>query len=381
MKLTGVWIISYIIKGILRKRKVLNLILLTFYGGVLMEKMKAAVMYGPNDIRIEQVPKPNCEDDGIILKVSAIGLCGSDIRNLTTDSRNGVYPHIYGHEHAGVITEVGGKVEKFKVGERVFVHPGIPCMKCDHCRSGNDHLCKNFTTYASKQGGFAQYMPIPAWGIKSDRIWKIPEGVKLEDVTLAEPLSSVFACQENIDVKLGETVVIIGAGPIGCFHAEIAKMRGANKVIMVEINDERLKLALNFGVDYIINSTKEDPIKAVMDITEGKGAHKIISANPSTKAQQQSIYMCAPGGIVVFFGGVPKGELTEIDSNHIHYSGIWVYGHYAATNLQCKKAYELVISGRLDASKYITHVMPLDEINKAIHITRSGEAIKVVLIP
>lgn len=343
--------------------------------------MKAALMYGPNDIRIEDYPKPKCDKDGLILKVEAIGLCGSDVRNLTTDSQKGHYPVILGHEHVGIIDEVGSEVTDYHIGDRVYVYPGIPCFRCEACRAGKTNMCKNPRMYTDIQGGFAEYMPIPKWGIDGGNIWGIPEGFDMVNATLAEPLSSVYACQENINVTLSDTVVIIGAGPIGCFHAELAKLRGAKQVIMIELNDNRLQESLKFGVDHIINSSKEDPIKLVKEITHGEGANKVISANPSTKSQEQAIYMCAPGGIVVFFGGVARGAMTNIDSNHIHYNNLWIYGHYGASSVQCKKAFDLIVSGKFNAKKYITSVMPLEKISEAIKLVQAGKAMKIVLIP
>jgi L-iditol 2-dehydrogenase len=343
--------------------------------------MKAAVMYGPNDIRVERIDKPVCPENGVILQVKAVGLCGSDIRNLTTDSRKGAYPHVYGHEHVGIVAETAPSVTKYKVGERLFVLPDAPCLRCENCLRGRNDLCLDNDAYPEHQGGFAEYMPIPSWGVERGNMYKIPDHVPFEHATLGEPLTSVYGCQETINVCLGDVVVVIGAGPIGCFHAELAKMRGAAKVIAVEINDERLLTIREFGADHIINSLKEDPIKMVLELTEGRGADKVISANPSTEAQGEAVYMCRPGGIVVFFGGVPKGKKAEIDTNFAHYNNIWMYGHLGATIPQNKAAFDLICSGKFRAEKYITHILQLDEINKAIALTKSGEAIKVILIP
>ncbi|MCR2045652.1 alcohol dehydrogenase catalytic domain-containing protein [Anaerosalibacter massiliensis] len=345
------------------------------------KKMKAAVMYGPNDIRIEEVEKPDCPDGGFVLKVEAVGLCGSDIRNLTTDSRKGDYPHIYGHEIVGVIDEVDPKVEEYKVGERVYIYPMAHCLKCEYCRSGHSENCIDTEDYTQCPGGFAEYISYTKKRVERGAIYRVPEGVSIEAATLAEPLSSVYACQENIDIRLGDTVVILGAGPIGIFHSLLAKLRGAEKVIMVEINDSRLEIAKKFSVDYVINSTKEDPIEGVRRITNGKGADKVISANPSTLSQQQAIFMAKKGGIVVFFGGVAGDTLTKLDTNYLHYNNIWIYGHYASNSIQVKKAFELSISDRFPSEKIITHVMPLDNINQAIELVKLGEALKVVLKP
>ena len=140
--------------------------------------MKAALMYGANDIRIEDIEKPEYDAEGLLLKVEVIGLCGSDIRNLTTDSRKGDYPHIYGHEVVGTVAEVGEKCTKFAVGDRLYVYPAVPCLECEYCRAGNSHSCKNLKAYDRIQGGFAQYMAVPSWGVKGPNIYKIPDDVR-----------------------------------------------------------------------------------------------------------------------------------------------------------------------------------------------------------
>ncbi|SCP98542.1 zinc-binding dehydrogenase [Anaerobium acetethylicum] len=344
-------------------------------------KMKAAMMYGPSDIRVEMVEKPACPKDGLILKIMAVGLCGSDIRNLTCDSRKGKYPFIYGHEIVGIVDEIGPEETKYKVGDRLFLFPGTYCMECDDCISGHSENCTNVEKGIAGTGGFAQYVAVPARKIELGGIYEIPEDVSFEAASLGEPLTSVYACEENVGVGYPDTLVIIGAGPIGCFMAQLAKIRGAQKIIMIDINDIRLKMAKDFGVDDTINSAKEDPIEAVKKLTNGLGADKVISANPSNAAQAQSIFMVKKGGLVVFFGGVPKGSLTELDTNYIHYNNIWIKGHFGASYIQSKRAYELAISDAFPTEKFITHKLSLSRINEGIELTRTGEAIKVVLLP
>ena len=163
--------------------------------------------------------------------------------------------------------------------------------------------------------------------------------------------------------------------------AQLAKIRGAQKVIMIDINGTRLEMAKDFGVDITINSSEEDPIEAVKKLTNGKGADKVISATPVNATQTQSIHMVKKGGLVVFFGGVPKGSMTELDCNLIHYNNIWIKGHFGASYSQSKRAFQLAISPTFPTEKFITHILPLDKINEGIGLTRSGEAIKVVLHP
>lgn len=345
-------------------------------------EMKAAVMYGPNDIRVESVEKPACPKDGLILKIMAVGLCGSDIRNLTSDSRKGNYPFIYGHEIVGVVDEVGAEETKYQTGDRLFLFPGTYCMECEECISGHSENCSNKEIASlAGTGGFAQYVAVKGEKIRRGGIYEIPEDVSFEAASLGEPLTSVFACLENVKVEYPDVLVIIGAGPIGCFMAQLAKIRGAQKVIMIDLNDTRLEMAKQFGVDETVNSSVEDPIEAVKRLTNGKGADKVISATPANATQTQSIHMVKKGGLVVFFGGVPKGSMTELDCNLIHYNNIWIKGHFGASYSQSKRAYQLAISPTFPTEKFITHILPLDKINEGIQLTKSGEAIKVVLHP
>lgn len=338
-------------------------------------------MYGPNDIRVEMIDKPECPKDGLILKIITVGLCGSDIRNLTSDSRNGDYPFIYGHEIVGVVEEIGPEETKYKVGDRLFLFPGTYCMKCDDCISGHSENCTNVEKGLAGTGGFAQYVAVKGKKIELGGIYEIPDDVSFDAASLGEPLTSVFACLENVSVGYPDTLVIIGAGPIGCFMAQLAKIRGAQRVIMLDLNDNRLEMSKNFGVDVTVNSSKEDPIEAVSRLTNGKGADKVISATPANATQTQSIHMVKKAGLVVFFGGVPKGSMTELDCNLIHYNNIWIKGHFGASYSQSKRAFQLAISPTFPTEKFITHILPLDKINEGIMLTKTGEAIKVVLHP
>ncbi|MDD4146101.1 MAG: alcohol dehydrogenase catalytic domain-containing protein [Clostridia bacterium] len=344
--------------------------------------MIAAVLYGPNDLRIEEVETPQCGEDELLIRVKAVGLCGSDIRTIFNGHKRIAYPQILGHEITGEIVEVGSNVKKYQQGERIYVSPTVPCFECSPCKRGWYCQCENLTVPGTTMpGGFAEYMVITKDIMERGQIIPIPEKMSYEDAVMTEPLSSVYACQENADVTLGDTVVVIGTGPIGCLHVELAKLRGAIRVIAIDQLDARLQIVKQFGADDIINSKNEDPVARVKEITAGYGADKIISANPSTEAQQQAIVMAAKRGKVVFFGGVAPGKLTEIDTNIVHYNQLMLLGHFGYDHLQNYKSFALIASGRLAAKKYVTHVLPLAEIKKGIELTKSGEAIKVVLQP
>lgn len=343
--------------------------------------MDAAVMYGANDIKFEKTPTPELPEGGFILKVKAVGLCGSDIRNLTTDSKKGNYPYIYGHEIVGEIVEIDSSVKNYHKGQIVYVYPLAHCLKCENCRMGHHENCSEVEEYTENPGGFAEYIAYSAKRVERGAIYEIPKGKNLIDATIAEPLSSTYACMENINVTLGDSVVIAGAGPIGIFLAIIAKLRGAKNVIITDVTSERLETAKEFGVNHVINSSKENIIDKVMELTDGKGADKVISANPSSKSQQESVYLARKGGTVVFFGGIPKGNKPELDTNQIHYSNLWIYGNYGANSIQVQRAFDLAMSDVFPADKIITHTLPLSKINEGLELTKSGKALKVVLLP
>lgn len=345
------------------------------------ELMEAAVMHGPGDIRFERVPRPECPDGGFVVKVKAVGLCGSDIRNLTTDSRKGDYPFIYGHEVVGTVAEVSAGVDRYRIGERIYVYPEAHCLKCEYCRAGQSNQCIDVESYVKRPGGFAQYIAYTAKRVERGATFAVPDGVDPVRASLAEPLSSTYACAENIDITLGDTVAILGAGPIGVNLSILSRLRGAAKVILIDLNAARLEKSAPFGVDHTIDSSAVDAVAEVMRLTGGRGVDKAISANPSTAGQQQAIEMARPGGTAVFFGGVPKGKLAEIDSNMVHYKSLWIYGHYGASSIQVQKAFELAISPKYPADEIVSHVLPLSHINEAIDLTRTGEALKVVLQP
>ncbi|WP_411328716.1 zinc-binding dehydrogenase [Anaerofustis stercorihominis] len=343
------------------------------------EMMNALLMYGPNDIRYEKIEKPECPTDGFLIKVKAVGLCGSDIRNLTTDSKKGNYPFVYGHEEVGEIVEIGAECTGFEIGDRIFSPRPVPCMECEACIDGRSEQCQNIKE--PEIGGFAEYAAVSGRVLKAKMWAKIPKDIKYEYATLGEPLSSVYSCQRKLNIKFGDTVVIIGAGPIGCFHVRLAKLRGAKTVISIDIAQNRLNTTKELGADYIINSLEIDPIAEVKRITNKKGADHVISATPVVKTQQQTLEMARNGGVITFFGGVPKGTLTPLDTNIIHYNNLWIYGHFGANVKDQQEAFRLAISEEFTPEKFITKVMPMKDIDEALNIAKAGEAIKIVLVP
>lgn len=347
-----------------------------------MKTMKAAVFEGVENIVVREVPIPECKEDGMLVKVEACGICGGDIRNYHNGLRAGVKSQIMGHEIAGIVEEVGDRVTRFKVGDRVAIAPDVSCGVCYYCKRGLVNLCVDHKMLGTHwPGGFAQYVYLPPEVLSRGFVEKLPEDMSFDDAAMAEPASSVIACQEYNNVSLGDTVVIIGDGPIGCLHIEIARARGASKVIMVGL--DKIDLARQFNPDYLIKNTDADKtVQEVLDITNGLGADIAICAVPVTKPQQQAIDMVRKRGKVVIYGGVSKkNPMTTLNSNTIHYNELSVVGafSYPATGLE--KAIKFIHEGRISAPKYVTKKVTLDSVVEGMKYSEQGKALKVVIKP
>ncbi|MGN8913820.1 alcohol dehydrogenase catalytic domain-containing protein [Anaerofustis butyriciformans] len=345
--------------------------------------MEAVVFRGPNDFGLENVETPECPEGGILVKVEAVGLCGSDIRTFGSGHKDVTPPHILGHEVAGVIEKSDNA--KYPAGKRVVLNPLIKlCGECYFCKNGLQNHCINKKLLGSEMpGGYAQYVPIPADCCTDDGIVEVPEGFNLDLIPLAETLSSVYSTQEFANVKDGDVVVVIGAGPLGNLHSAVAKARGAKKVIISEPSEHRLEMAHRFDTtDDFVNPIAGDLHDFVMQETDGIGADVVITACPVGSVQVEATHLLKPRGKVILFGGLPKDNChVAFDSNLIHYQELVLYGGYAYAPSVFRKAIELITTGKIDATKFITHVIPLKEIKKGIELVKTGEAIKVVLKP
>jgi L-iditol 2-dehydrogenase len=345
--------------------------------------LKAAVYYGQEDIRIEEYEDPKCSPAGAVIKVHAVGICGSDVRTYYSGSTKIKPPMIIGHEVVGEVVEIGPKHNTYKIGDRLAMAPGIYCKKCFYCLNDMTTMCENLVELAFQfPGGFAEYMGLPDIAFERGRIVPVPKELSSEHAALCEAPSSCIMAQERADVKEGDTVVVFGAGPIGCCHVQIAKANGAKKVILIDISKERLEMAEQFGADLQIDAAAADAVKAVKQATDGLGADKLIVAAPSAKAQKQAVEMSRKRGVVVLFGGLPKeNPYTELDSNLIHYRDIYVIGHYGQEKRHVEKALEMISQKQISADKLITDVLKLDQIHKGFELMKDKKALKVLLKP
>ena len=347
------------------------------------DTMKAVVYYAPGDIRFEQIDVPVCGDDEIRVKIDACAVCGTDLKAYVSGNPRIKAPKVMGHEFTGIVDTVGIAVSGFEIGERIVMATSVACGTCYYCKQGHRNLCANIAPMGfTYEGGMAEYTVIPAKALEGGHAIKVPSSVPAARAALAEPLSCAVNSCLNCDIQQGDTVVIIGAGPMGIMNACVARQFGASKIILAEINEERLKQAEPFGFDLRVNPVKEDLTSVVMEQTGGLGADVAIVAAPAAKPQEDAISLVRKRGTVCLFASLPAGSSDiTIDSRIVHYGEIKLVGSSDSTPEQVRKAVEMISSGSLKADNLASHVLPLDDIMKSFKLMKSGKALRVVLKP
>jgi L-iditol 2-dehydrogenase len=347
--------------------------------------MLAAVYHGPRDLRIEEVPRPGAGAGELLLRVEDASICGTDLRVFNGQHR--LFPpgtvRIPGHEVVGVIAEVGRGVDGYAMGRRVFVAPNMGCGHCRQCVSGANNLCPDYQAVGlTMDGGFAQYMRVPAQALRQGNVMPIRPDLDPAVAALIEPLACVLRGQKAIGVHAGDAVLVLGAGPIGAMHIKLARLSGARRVLVSEPNPLRLELARRAGADRTINPATEDLAAVVAAETTGQGADAIIVATAAHAAQEIAPQLAAIGGRINFFGGLPKDRPTiTFDANRVHYRELIVTGTTACSTDDCRRSAEIVNSGRLDLSDLISGRFPLVRAVEAFAAAEDGRSLKVVLEP
>jgi L-iditol 2-dehydrogenase len=346
-------------------------------------QMKAVVYYAPKDMRVETVSVPACGDDQIRVKIDACAVCGSDLKAYLVGNPRIKPPMVVGHEFTGLVETVGSQVKDFSCGDRIVMATSVSCGQCYYCRKNRPNLCTDLAPMGySYPGGMAEYVTIPARALEQGHVIKVPEGVKPIHAALAEPVSCAVNCVENCTIGQGDTVVVVGAGPMGIINACVAAGIGAGKIIIAEVNKVRLEKAEAFGFDMVVNSTQQDLTQIVRNETDGIGADVVIVAAPAAGPQEQAIDFVRKHGTVCLFASLPSGKsMLSLDSRIIHYGEIRLVGTSDSTPKQVTKAVELLNADAIPADKLASHVLGLDDILKAYELMQSGEALRVVLKP
>lgn len=351
----------------------------------MVDQMLAVAYYGPRDLRVERRPIPSIRPGEVLVHVRSTGICGTDLRiylGLHRKYEPGVI-RVPGHEVSGEVVEIGAGVQGLHVGQRVFVAPNWGCGRCRQCISGRNNLCAQYDAIGiTLDGTFAEYFRLPAEAVRQGNVIPIGEGVDPASAALIEPFACVLRGQDALHIRPGESVLIIGAGPIGMMHATLARLRGAGRIIVSELNPERSAQARRFGADRVVNPAEESLSAVIAQETAAAGADVIIVAAPSHTAMETAVELAGIGGRINFFGGLPKDRSKiSLDANRIHYKELIVTGTTACSTDDCRRAVEIVNSGRIDLTQFIGERFPLTQAVRAFQAAESGRSLKVLLEP
>jgi L-iditol 2-dehydrogenase len=340
-------------------------------------KMKAAIYYSPEDIRIEQVPVPEIGDDEILIQMKACGICGSDLMDWYLKTRA---PLVLGHEPAGIVAKKGKKVEDFDIDERVFVHHHVACMTCHYCVNGDYTLCDTFHKTNIKPGGFAEYFKVPALNLKLDTL-RIPKKLPFEEATFIEPVGCCIRALNKCRLKQGDSVAIIGAGSTGLIHTALSKIYGSTTTIVSDLFDHRLSCAKRFGADITVNPKNNDLKKIVKTATNDIGVDIVVITAPSVEAYRAGMEICRKGGKLCIFAPTSPSKSMEVSPKELFFSELQIIPSYSTSHLETRAALQLIDSGKLKVKELITQRFDLEETAEAFKMaSNSEESLKVIVL-
>ena len=347
------------------------------------ESMKAIIYHAPKNIKLETIDVPDCDEDQIRVKVDACAVCGTDLKSYLHGNPRIRAPQVIGHEFTGIIDTVGAKTKDFALGDRMVMATSISCGDCFYCKNSLSNLCINLAPMGfAYPGGMAEFVTIPKTALVNGHVVKVPPTVKAEHAALAEPLSCAVNCAENCNIQTSDTVVIIGAGPMGIMNACIAKNYGAEKIIIAEVNPTRLKSAESFNFDFLIDPSSSDLTQAVKDATDGVGADVVIVAAPAVEPQEKALTLVRKHGTVCLFASLPTGGSTiSIDSRIIHYGEIHLIGSSDSRPQHVAKAVDMIANKTISVDKLASHIIDMENIFEAFDLMQTGNAMRVVLTP
>jgi L-iditol 2-dehydrogenase len=347
--------------------------------------MQAAVYHGVNDVRMETVPVPEIGAGEILVRVHTCGICGTDLKKIATGSHSA--PRIFGHETTGTVAAIGAGVGNFGVGDRVMVFHHIPCGDCYYCRHKVFAQCPTYKKvgatagYEASGGGFSEYVRVMDWIVGNGGVVLIPDGVSFEQASFIEPVNTCMKGIETLRLIEGETVLVMGQGPIGIILSVLARRRGA-RVITSDLLRQRHTISKAFGLNENIDASSVDTVQTVKELTEGRGADAVILAVAVNGLIRPAMDATRPGGRVLLFAQTQHGEAT-IDPAAICVDEKSLLGSYSASvDLQYESA-QFVLNREMDLERLVSHRFPLNESIKALQLAAHPEpdSMKIVIQP
>ncbi len=345
--------------------------------------MRAALLFGKEDLRVQELATPEIGPEEVLLRVQAAAVCGTDVR-MYRNGAKGVGPGsplVLGHELSGTVERAGRAVAGIREGQRVAVAPNMGCGTCDSCVSGNSQFCENgYRAFGiNLAGGFAEYTLIPAEAVRQGNLCPLSPAVSFASAALAEPFSCVFNAFQRIAIRPGDRVLIIGAGPIGLMHAKLARMGGAGRIFLNDLSAERLEACRRLEPG-LVTIAGPDPVAQLLESTSGKGLEVVITACPAPEAQVNALKLAAVNGRVLFFGGLPADRaVVPLDTNLIHYRQLTVTGTARQSLSQFRQVLRLLEEGLVEVEQLVSARWPLERIGEAFQSVIRGSGLKHVV--
>lgn len=343
--------------------------------------MKAVLLEATEQLTLIERDIPPCAPGEVLIKTRACGICRTDMKCYTQGQRDLIMPRVLGHEISGTVAAVGQGVTSISVGSSVQVAPGIPCGTCSYCLKGQDNLCDSVQILGfHMDGGFAEYVMVPAQGVKSGVLQLIPKHLSFSEAALTEPLACSVNMHNSLNIAAEDTLLIIGAGPLGILNAKLARSKGVRKIILAEINEKRLKYAENYDHDYLINLNKTDLAREINQITQGVGVNTCIPCCPGIEPFSQGINVLAKRGRLGFFSGLIGSSLPlGFDLNHIHYKELLLAGAYGCSISHNQVALRLMAEDKVRVKDMITRRLSLKEVQSGIDMVRNMSEISILI--
>lgn len=339
--------------------------------------MRVAMYYNNNDVRLQEMPKPQIGPGELLVKMKACGVCGSDVMEWYRIKKA---PLVLGHEVTGEVAEVGEGVKNYKIGDRVFVSHHVPCNTCRYCLNGNHTACETLHTTNFFPGGFSEYVRVPALNV--DRgVFVLPENISFEEGTFIEPLACVIRAQRMIELKPGQSVLILGGGISGLLHLLLAQTLGAGKIIVTDINEYRINFARRLGADAVVNAG-EDVVGKVREINNNRLVDIVIICAGALSAFNQGLQSIDRAGTILCFAPTGPGVNLEVPVNDFWRNNIKIMHSYGSAPLDAVVAIELLRSARLSVKDMISHKFDLANAGKGFKLTADAkESMKVIIEP
>jgi len=342
--------------------------------------MKAALLHSPGRLSVEEYPDPMCPEGGAVIEVEACSLCASDIKMWKVGHRDLSYPRILGHEVVGKVVET--RTERIHVGARVQVWPGVACGHCPSCHQDSDNQCDSIGVIGfNLNGGLADLMSIPGGCVERGGLNILPKEMESGLASLTEPLACCFNAQESLKVVQGDSVVVIGGGPLGALHLMLAKHKRAKRIILIEKDAGRMSLIEKHVKPDEVIGPSEDMKKAIMTATRGRGADAIFLATSEPLPIPELVHALAKKGRMSLFSGLEKGSSTaSIDLNQLHYHERSITGSYGCRSQDCREALRLLSTGEVAADWLITKRVPLSGIFEGLRHIADREGMKATIM-